>query len=86
MTSEEDAVRFIREHCFYTVCNDWSMRDYQKMDSELGISVAHSKSIVGTSFGPCLVHASQFTYDAEGRPDIPMRLEVNDEVRCGGVV
>lgn len=79
---EKEAAEFIRKHGQYTICNDWSMRDYQKMDMELGISVAHSKSIVGTSFGPRWVAASEFKYDVEGRPDIRMRSTVNGEARC----
>ncbi len=81
-TSESEAAEWIRSHGQYPIMNDWSMRDYQKMDMELGISVSHSKSIVGTSLGPRWVSASEFKYDAEGRPDIPLQLRVNGELRC----
>lgn len=83
-TDEHEAAEFIRAHGFYTICNDWSMRDYQRKDMELGISVAHSKSIVGTSFGPAWIAAAAFTHDAQGRPDIRMRATVNGDARCDG--
>ncbi len=76
-----EAAQFIRDHCFFTLLNDWSARDYQKLDMDLGLGVSHSKSIAGTSFGPCLVHASRYQFDAQGNPDIRIRLVVNGEVR-----
>lgn len=82
LMDEASAWDFIRKYCFFTILNDWSARDYQKFDMELGISVAHSKSLIGNSIGPALVHASSFDYDARGLPNIGMRLIVNDECRC----
>ena len=81
-TDEARAAQFIQAHGFFTLCNDWSARDYQKLDMELGLGVSHSKSIVGTSLGPCLVHASRFRFDAAGNPDIPVRLVVNGTTRA----
>lgn len=78
----EEATHFIQQHCSFTILNDWSARDYQKLDMEVGLSVSHSKSIIGNSLGPCLVPASQFKFDAQGLPDIPMKLTVNGQVRC----
>ena len=80
-THLQDAVTFIQQHCFFTLCNDWSARDYQKLDMEMGLSVSHSKTIIGTSFGPALIPASQFRFDENGIPDIAMKLTVNGEVR-----
>lgn len=77
-----EAIGFIRKNCSFTLCNDWSARDFQKLDMELGLGVSHSKSIIGTSFGPAWVHASEFSFDAEGVPNIPVRLKVNEELRC----
>lgn len=79
---EDRAVEFLQNYCFFTIYNDWSARDYQQLDMQLGISVVHSKSIIGNSFGPVLVHGSCFTFDANGCPDIPMRLTVNGVARC----
>lgn len=76
-----EAAEFIQQHCFLTLCNDWSARDYQKLDMDLGLGVSHSKSLIGTSFGPVMVHASQFRFNPEGVPDIPLRLVVNGETR-----
>lgn len=80
--TEEEAAAFICDHCSFTILNDWSARDFQKLDLEMGISVAHSKSIIGNSLGPAFVPASRFCYDAKDLPDIPMRLTVNGELRC----
>ncbi|MDO8528207.1 MAG: fumarylacetoacetate hydrolase family protein [Deltaproteobacteria bacterium] len=80
-TDEKTAAAFIQEHCYFTLMNDWSARDYQKLDMDMGLSVAHSKSIIGTSIGPKLVPASQFKFDDNGVPDIPMKLTINGAVR-----
>jgi 2-keto-4-pentenoate hydratase/2-oxohepta-3-ene-1,7-dioic acid hydratase in catechol pathway len=81
ITSIEDAADFIKNHCFFTIFNDWSARDYQKKDMELGLSVSHSKMIIGSSFGPTLVHGSEYDYNNEGTPSIGIKLTVNGEVR-----
>ena len=81
LTTVKEAAEFIRNHCFLTLCNDWSARDYQKLDMDLGLGVTHSKAIGGTSFGPCLVHASQYPFDDQGNPSVPIRLTVNSTVR-----
>lgn len=81
-TDEKEAAEFIRKNCFFALCNDWSARDFQKLDMELGLGVSHSKTIIGTSFGPKIVPASQFQFNAEGVPDIALKLTVNGQVRC----
>lgn len=80
-TTVAAAAEFIQAHGYFTLCNDWSARDYQKFDMELGLGVAHSKSIGGTSFGPAMVHASHFRFDPDGVPDIAMAVRVNGELR-----
>ncbi len=80
-TEVKEAAAFIQEHCFFTLCNDWSARDFQKMDMDLGLGVSHSKSIAGTSFGPVLVHASRYSFNDDGNPDIKIQLLVNGEPR-----
>ena len=81
LQSVEEAREFVQKHCFFTLFNDWSARDFQKLDMQLGLGVSHSKTMIGSTLGPCLVHASQFKFDPEGRPDIKMTLHVNKEVR-----
>lgn len=76
-TTVNEAAAFIRRHGFFTLYNDWSARDYQKLDMDLGLGVSHSKTICGSSLGPALVHASQFRCDADGNPDIALRVAVN---------
>ncbi len=76
-----EASDFIQKHCRFTIFNDWSARDFQKIDMTMGLSVSHSKSIIGNSFGPVLVPASAFSFNAEGIPDIPLTLTVNGTVR-----
>ena len=78
----EEATQFIQQHCSFTIFNDWSARDFQALDMGMGLSVSHSKSIMGNSFGPTVVPASQFKFDANGVPDIAMQLKFNGEVRC----
>lgn len=78
----EEATQFIQQHCSFTILNDWSARDFQQLDMSMGLSVSHSKSIIGNSFGPVLVHASQFRFDTKGLPDIAMQLKVNGDIRC----
>ncbi|MBI2346233.1 MAG: fumarylacetoacetate hydrolase family protein [Deltaproteobacteria bacterium] len=80
-TVAAEAAKFIQQHCFFTLCNDWSARDYQKLDMELGLGVSHSKTIIGTSFGPALVHASQFRFNADGCPDLTLQVVVNGMAR-----
>lgn len=77
-----EATEFIQQHCCLTILNDWSARDFQQLDMNMGMSVAHSKSIIGNSFGPVLVPASQFQFDGNGVFDIPMQLKVNGAARC----
>lgn len=76
-----EANDFIRKHCSLTLFNDWSARDAQAIDMEMGLSVAHSKTIIGSSLGPTVVPAAQFAFDAEGAADIAIELKVNGAVR-----
>lgn len=83
-TTVAEATAFIQTHCYFTLCNDWSARDYQKYDMDLGLGVSHSKAIGGTSFGPILVHASQFPFGPDGVPDVAMQVTVNGVTRGDG--
>lgn len=80
LTSEEEAVKFFKQNCYLTILNDWSPRDIQMKDLQ-GLGPTHSKSVVGKSFGPKLVPASEFKMDEKGVLDMPMRLVVNGQER-----
>ncbi len=80
ITDEKEALEFFKEHCYLTVMNDWSARDIQKKDME-GLGPNHSKSIIGKSFGPKLVKASELDMDENGVLNMEMILSVNGEER-----
>ena len=73
--------RWIIENCWLTIMNDWSARDIQKKDIE-GLGPNNSKSVIGKSFGPGLVHASQLKMDNNGVMDLEMVLTVDGTERC----
>ncbi len=81
LTTQEDALKFFKEHCYLTICNDWSARDIQKKDIE-GLGPANSKFIIGKSFGPKIVPASEFKMDENGVLDVEMILKFNGEERA----
>lgn len=80
ITDQQEALKFFKENCYLTIMNDWSARDIQKRDLE-GLGPANSKSIIGKSFGPKLVPASQFEMDENGVMNFSMVLTVNGEER-----
>lgn len=80
ISDEKEALKFFKENCYLTIMNDWSARDIQKRDLE-GLGPANSKSIIGKSFGPKLVRASEFKMDDNGVMDFEMILKVNGEER-----
>jgi 2-keto-4-pentenoate hydratase/2-oxohepta-3-ene-1,7-dioic acid hydratase in catechol pathway len=80
ISDEKEALKFVHDHCSFTILNDWSARDVQKRDIE-GLGPSNSKSIIGKSFGPQLVPASKFQMDENGVMDIEMVLTVNGEER-----
>jgi len=80
LTDEKEALKFFKENCYLTIVNDWSARDVQKKDME-GLGPANSKAIIGNSFGPKLVKASEFEMDENGVLNMEMVLTVNGEER-----
>lgn len=80
LTSQDEALRFFKEHCLLTIVNDWSARDIQKKDIE-GLGPANSKFVIGKSIGPKLIPASQFVMDNNGVMDIEMVLRFNGKER-----
>jgi 2-keto-4-pentenoate hydratase/2-oxohepta-3-ene-1,7-dioic acid hydratase in catechol pathway len=80
LTNEKDALEFFKNKCSLTILNDWSARDIQLKDIQ-GLGPSNSKSIVGNSFGPKIVPASEFKMDENGVLDLEMILTVNGEER-----
>ncbi len=80
ISDENEALKFFRENCYLTIMNDWSARDIQKKDIE-GLGPANSKSIMGKTFGPKLVRASEFQMDENGVLDLEMILRINGKER-----
>lgn len=80
IADEQEALQFFKDHCYITIMNDWSARDLQKRDME-GLGPNHSKSVVGKSFGPRLVRASELPMDENGVMDLKMTLTVNGTQR-----
>jgi 2-keto-4-pentenoate hydratase/2-oxohepta-3-ene-1,7-dioic acid hydratase in catechol pathway len=64
-----------------TIFNDWSARDLQRPERELGLGFAKSKDSANT-LGPWLVTIDEFEdlKDSEGFYDITMRAYINDEL------
>jgi 2-keto-4-pentenoate hydratase/2-oxohepta-3-ene-1,7-dioic acid hydratase in catechol pathway/glyoxylase-like metal-dependent hydrolase (beta-lactamase superfamily II) len=64
----------------YTIFNDWSARDLQMLDSQLGIGQSKGKDS-GVTLGPYLVTPDELApYFAEDRLDLEVTALVNDEV------
>ncbi|XVV10744.1 fumarylacetoacetate hydrolase family protein [Actinoplanes sp. CA-131856] len=62
----------------YTIFNDWSARDLQSREMRVGLGPAKGKDF-GTSLGPWLVTADEFTtrHDADGFLDLACTVSVN---------
>jgi 2-keto-4-pentenoate hydratase/2-oxohepta-3-ene-1,7-dioic acid hydratase in catechol pathway len=80
LKTPEEALKFFKENCYLTILNDWSARDIQKKDIE-GLGPTNSKAVIGKTFGPKLVRASEFKMDENGVLDMEMVLTVNGEER-----
>lgn len=80
LTTQEEALKFFKEHCDLTIVNDWSARDIQKRDIE-GLGPANSKFVIGKSIGPKFVPASNFDMDENGVLNVEMILKFNGEER-----
>lgn len=65
----------------YTVVNDWSARDIQSREMQVGLGPAKGKDFA-TSIGPWIVTADELEpmHDAEGFLDLDCRAEVNGEL------
>jgi 2-keto-4-pentenoate hydratase/2-oxohepta-3-ene-1,7-dioic acid hydratase in catechol pathway/glyoxylase-like metal-dependent hydrolase (beta-lactamase superfamily II) len=64
----------------YTIFNDWSARDLQMLDSQLGIGQSKGKDS-GITLGPYLVTPDELEpYFANGRLDLAVTALVNDKV------
>ncbi len=70
----------------YTVMNDWSARDIQRLETRVGLGPAKAKDFA-TSIGPWLVTPDELADRSAGRPgvyDLTMTARVNGEERsCG---
>ena len=76
------SVEAARAHVFgYVLMNDWSARDLQAREMQVGLGPAKGKDFA-TSLGPWLVTADELEdrRDAEGFLDLACRVVVNDEV------
>ena len=62
----------------YAILNDWSARDLQSREMQVGLGPAKGKDFC-TSLGPWLVTADEFTdaHDADGFLDLDCVVEVN---------
>ena len=63
----------------YTILNDWSARDLQAREMQVGLGPAKGKD-TATSLGPWLVTADEFVPDDEGFLDLALTAEVDGEV------
>jgi len=72
----DQALDFFKKSCLITILNDWSARDVQLKDM-LGLGPAHSKGIIGKSFGPKFISPSDLLLDDYGVFDLEMKLAVN---------
>jgi 2-keto-4-pentenoate hydratase/2-oxohepta-3-ene-1,7-dioic acid hydratase in catechol pathway len=76
--SEDEA----REAIFgYTIVNDWSARDLQSREMQVGLGPAKGKDFA-TSIGPWIVTADELEghHDADGFLDLDCRVSVNGEL------
>ena len=62
----------------YTILNDWSARDLQSREMQVGLGPAKGKDFA-TSFGPWIVTADELAPREDGRLDLDCRAYVNDE-------
>jgi 2-keto-4-pentenoate hydratase/2-oxohepta-3-ene-1,7-dioic acid hydratase in catechol pathway len=63
----------------YTILNDWSARDLQSREMQVGLGPAKGKD-TATTLGPWLVTADEFTPDEDGFLDLALTAEVNGVV------
>jgi len=74
-------------HIFgFTIFNDWSARDIQRLEMKVGLGPAKGKDFA-SSLGPCLVTVDELADRATGRPgvfNLEMTARVNGEIRSQG--
>jgi 2-keto-4-pentenoate hydratase/2-oxohepta-3-ene-1,7-dioic acid hydratase in catechol pathway len=61
----------------YTILNDWSARDLQAREMQVGLGPAKGKDFA-TSFGPWIVTADEVAPRSDGSLDLDCRAYVND--------
>ena len=75
------------EHIFgFTIMNDWSARDVQRIEMKVGLGPAKGKDFA-TSLGPCIVTLDELADKHTGRPgvyDLEMVARVNGVERSRG--
>jgi len=75
------------EHIFgYTIFNDWSARDVQRLEMRVGLSQGKGKDFAN-SIGPWVVTADELAKNATERPgvfDLKMVARVNNEETSSG--
>lgn len=74
-------------HIFgYTIFNDWSARDIQRIEMKAGLGPAKGKDFA-SSLGPCIITIDELADRATDRPgvyDLSMTAAVNGERRSAG--
>ncbi len=74
-------------HIFgYTIFNDWSARDIQRLEMRVGLGPGKGKDFA-SAFGPCIVTLDELADRAVGRPgvyDLVMRGSINGQERSRG--
>jgi 2-keto-4-pentenoate hydratase/2-oxohepta-3-ene-1,7-dioic acid hydratase in catechol pathway len=66
----------------YTIVNDWSARDLQSREMQVGLGPAKGKDFA-TSIGPWIVTADELARSSDGSLDLDCRVSVNG-VHVGG--
>jgi 2-keto-4-pentenoate hydratase/2-oxohepta-3-ene-1,7-dioic acid hydratase in catechol pathway/glyoxylase-like metal-dependent hydrolase (beta-lactamase superfamily II) len=68
----------------YTIFNDWSARDLQRLESQLGIGQAKGKDS-GVTLGPCLITPDELEpYRRDGKLNLKVTASVNDTMVGSG--
>jgi len=79
---KEDAHQYIAG---YTICNDWSARDLQREEMELGLGPAKGKDFA-TSFGPYMVTPDELSNESNENEKLhlAMTCHINDQLISEG--
>jgi fumarylacetoacetate (FAA) hydrolase len=68
----------------FTIMNDWSARDLQRLEMQVGLGPAKGKDFA-TSLGPVLVSADELPADLDMRAVARVNGEVRTDSRTGGM-